>query len=1306
MLSALVVVAGLVAPASPAPVSGRVLDPHGNPLRARVLAYAAESPREAAARQAAGRARTPLSSVETADDGTFRISAPARAVVEATAKGFLPDAAVAGDAALTLELRANATVRGSVRGPAGPVAGAVVAWTDGDVEILATTAADGSYRVPAGRSAQLRVFHPDYAPQPVPLYGTSAGDVLLGAGTSVSGVVTDAAGRPAAGADLWLDDALPGGKTDAQGRFRLAHAPDGWQQLTARSGRLVAVAARRTGPLALRLGALRTLSGTVREEGTRAPLAGVTVTAFGSGPAGRAVTDAQGRYAIDDLAPGTYRAWATGGGVAMSPAAAASEDAIDLVRTPAARRDIVVLRPPSVRGRVEDEERRPVAGAAVGLGFKGPQVYAVNGLGIDTDPGARATVRTGADGGFTLPLPVIQQEQVVRALGFEQSVVVLKQGFAVGTAPLPATGAPAAPVVVALRRGVELRGRVVAADGAPVPDAGVFLAESGTLASTMVPMHLLLTALEDSQSWVRTDAAGTFSARVHPAAHEVSVLKPGYARRTLRGQEPGGTPLQVTLDPAASVAGRVVRADGRGIPGVQIATTSELQSGLLEPVESDADGAFVVDDLSPGLYSLFAQHPKLGTLGTRMVEAPARDVVFALPAGGTVRGRAVDAATREELRRFTVSVAPAGDEGSWRREGTVDEEGGGFVVEDVPEGTVTLTAAAEGYAHTSVPDLAVAADGEALEVEVALRADAAITGVVTNESGAPVQAHLNASAKDGSASGSAAADGEGRYELRGLPAGEVDLHVQARGYAPETRTADTRLGGRVDVVLKRGLALRGEVLSDGAPVVRAGVFANGAGRGGSAHATTDERGQFTLEGLQAGRYVVSARAPDGRHAQVDDVDASQTTPLRIVLERKATAVLTGRVVGLPSEGEALMAVVHATAEGGLGMAPVDGARRFRMPDAPAGPVTVRAEAMSMNGTQRSSRPLELTLAAGSETEVVVEFPDDIVIGGLITRDGTPVPFAGVTFARDGDSASSTRADARGAYEIVGVDPGPYAVAVTATDPQTSFATEYLVAGSGQLDIDIAGAVLTGRAVRADTGAPVAGVTVSLFRAGEGKTASTASTNAQGVFGARSLRDGAYRVVTSKAGFGQAVRDVEIARGSPADVTLELSPADGIGLTVVDGRDGRTLDAIVVVRDAQRRIVANQHSGVGPDGVLNIPLADGAYVLSTSATGYGTATLPVTAPSTGLQVALTPGGTLVLASEKNLHGRVRLLKPDGEEYVRCWCNGIAEIELKGRRTTVENVTAGSYTVEVADGALGIAPRPAVIREGQTTTVTLE
>src|SRR5262249_46751655 len=149
------------------------------------------------------------------------------------------------------------------------------------------------------------------------------------------------------------------------------------------------------------------------------------------------------------------------------------------------------------------------------------------------------------------------------------------------------------------------------------------------------------------------------------------------------------------------------------------------------------------------------------------------------------------------------------------------------------------------------------------------------------------------------------------------------------------------------------------------------------------------------------------------------------------------------------------------------------------------------------------------------------------------------------------------------------------------------------------------------------------------------------------------------------------------------LVVELSPAAGLSLSVVDARDGRPLEAIVVVRDQARHIVANSHSGVDEDGTLNIPLADGRYLLSTSATGYGTATLPATAPAQGLRMALTPGGTLVIESARALQGLARLVQPDGEEYVRCWCNGIAEIELAGRRTTVEHVTPGSYTLELLD-----------------------
>jgi hypothetical protein len=245
-------------------------------------------------------------------------------------------------------------------------------------------------------------------------------------------------------------------------------------------------------------------------------------------------------------------------------------------------------------------------------------------------------------------------------------------------------------------------------------------------------------------------------------------------------------------------------------------------------------------------------------------------------------------------------------------------------------------------------------------------------------------------------------------------------------------------------------------------------------------------------------------------------------------------------------------------------------------------------------------------------------------------------------------------------------------------------------------------------VRAGGDEPVPGVEIALWAlSGRQNTPTqTVTSNEHGEFALRSLVEGRYRLTTSKAGFGQEVRELELEKGATQQVSIELAPAGGIDVTVVDARDGQVLEAVVVVRDAARHIVANRHSGVGADGALNIPLADGAYLLSTSASGFGTVTRPVTAPTTGLRIGLTPGGTLVIESARALQGRVRLLQPDGEEYVRCWCNGIADIQLKGRRSTVENVTAGGYTLEVLVGGEVVARKPVVVSEGQKTTVAID
>jgi hypothetical protein len=335
---------------------------------------------------------------------------------------------------------------------------------------------------------------------------------------------------------------------------------------------------------------------------------------------------------------------------------------------------------------------------------------------------------------------------------------------------------------------------------------------------------------------------------------------------------------------------------------------------------------------------------------------------------------------------------------------------------------------------------------------------------------------------------------------------------------------------------------------------------------------------------------------------------------------------------------------------------------------------------------------------------VLEFPGDVV-SGTVTRDGAPVPGARVSFEARGGADTTTVADVRGVYEAVGLEPGPYTVTVSAE--AVSFTLETVLPGSTQLDIDITGASIRGRAVRADGGAPLKGVEVTAWlEGGENRPAASAASNAEGAFALRSLREGRYRVVSSKAGFGQQVLELEAARGATTDVLLELEPADGVTVTVVDARSGEALEATVVVRDPARRIVANSHSGSADDGSVNIPLTAGSYLLSASASGYGTRTVPVTAPSQGTRLGLTPGGTLVIDSARPLNGRARLLLPDGEEYVQCWCNGLSRIDLHGRRTTVENVAAGSYTLEVTEDDRAVATRPVVIREGEKTTVGLE
>jgi hypothetical protein len=88
------------------------------------------------------------------------------------------------------------------------------------------------------------------------------------------------------------------------------------------------------------------------------------------------------------------------------------------------------------------------------------------------------------------------------------------------------------------------------------------------------------------------------------------------------------------------------------------------------------------------------------------------------------------------------------------------------------------------------------------------------------------------------------------------------------------------------------------------------------------------------------------------------------------------------------------------------------------------------------------------------------------------------------------------------------------------------------------------------------------------------------------------------------------------------------------------------------------------------------------------------------------VAVTPGGTLQVDSERILHGQVRLLGSDGDAYVRCWSNSMTGIRVDGYKAKVANVTPGAYTVAFEDdGGAASELGSVVIQEGQTTLLAV-
>ncbi len=1373
-LAVLLAGALLAAPPAAASLRGKVLL-DGRPVAGATVSAIPQEESLDAARREARREPEPaaLATVATSATGEFdlRVVAPeGRDVLfrlRVSAAGALPvelpetrDAAEAEDLG-ELALRKAEPLAGRVRGPDGaPVAGALVrlrafARTDGTAAGTArtqetTTGADGQFRfdTAAAEGNELVVQAAGFAPARVRSAkpGALPRAISLEPGLSLPGVVRRKDGRPAAKAlvryeaddveSRWVE-------TGEDGSFRLADLPkrrgtvvaDGGEDGFAEAGGATPGSAA---PLVLSLASPAILEGRTLDATTLKPVPRVRLeVASGSGRF-TARSGSDGRYRLRGLRPGS------------ATVRAEEPRHVPWTRRPVpiekgATRvlDVLLTRGATLSGRVVDEDGRPVAGAGVSLlsSSESPIDAAVR-----LRSGA-SRLRTRPDGSFTatrLP-PGENQRLSVQHPEFERGTV--------GGISLVAGGTRSG-VVVTIRRGVVLTGRVSDPDGNPIAGAEVSAGRSFSVrSSTGGSLTRVRAEMMEAPRTVRSGDDGAFELRgLAPGDVAVVVRAPGRATETVdpvrlvRGGRPD--PVEIVLGPGATISGRIVRRTGEGASGYYVLARNPRKPSDGPGNTSatpEADGTFRIEGLRVGEtydLQLFGGGAGFGP-GPRKagILAPADGVEWVVEGTGRIEGSAVDGKTGQPLGAFEVSYQADGPgmggvfrvgRGGGRFTGgageaqLVESPDGRFALEEVPAGKWQVVVTAKGYqvgrAAAIVVEESTTTDG----VEVRVAPGSVLRGVVKDarsHRGIP-DARVRVRGETGDAGSSQGSSGlftdvEGRFEAEGLAPGKVTVMAEHADYTARTESAVLAEGGSsVEIALSRGSALGGVVLSEtrqpvaGASVSLEGGAPRGGAFGGGDETTTDGAGRFRFDHLSPARYTLRANVPgqSSEPAEAVVVEGEPAPDVTLVLSGGAT--LRGSVSGLP---ETLRGAVNVSANGPRDFwATVrtgpDG--RFELSGVPAGQISVRASAGDFaSGTMRSANA-SVTVAEGqTEAEVEVVFEGDGALSGRVTRGGKPVADARVVVgaARTGGGAAG-RTDETGAYRIEGLTPGEYEVWVQADayGRAGNVSRTVKVDGEARLDVELPVASLFGIVVDASTKQPLAEVRVAAALEGgsEGRPGA-ATSDSNGRFFVEELEEASYTLSLRRSGYQDAKSSARAAEGGGDAGTIEMTRGDGLEVRVRDGIYGIPLrSALVRVKDGRGDVGSSTWLTLDGDGKGEIAfLRPGTYTIVVGGSRYAPRSFEnVGVPGPPLQVTLTPGGTLELkyGPAALAKGFATLLDALGRPYAFRAYGPEGRITLTAAGlATIEGLAPGSYTLTVE----GMEPKAFTVTEGGKALVEL-
>lgn len=493
---------------------------------------------------------------------------------------------------------------------------------------------------------------------------------------------------------------------------------------------------------------------------------------------------------------------------------------------------VVMQRAARVSGRVEDPSGEPIVGAEVRLGGVGRAAGTV-GLRTAGDDNALQTV-SDDQGQFDLPgvIPgTVELEAVMEDfLPSEAQRLEIERG------------AWTDDVVLVLRRGNVLTGRVTNGRGQPV--AGARLTLGHTLA--------------------RSDAEGAYRLSGLPLGDlELEARHPEYNRTTRQVTiEPEDNSLDLVFEGGATVLGRVLDGAQKPVVGASVRFEQQARRDFHQyHAISDSEGAFEVPSVALGHYRVvaerqgFASHELEG--GLDVDEQTVEDVELFLSPGTELSGqvRGLDFAELSEVEVEAQS-------GPYRSVPAVVDYEGKFRIEDLGPGVWKLKARLYGGRREAESRVAISSGVERIEKDIEFGGGLTLSGQVLFDGEPLPRTWVSVRGLGIDLERSVTSDYEGRFRLLDLKPGSYRLSLSSNRETM-VHNEDLELVEDRDVLVDLAPALVSGVVtaeSSHRPIEEALVYLqqmHGEAQnepGSLITVATDANGGFSLARVSGGNY--------------------------------------------------------------------------------------------------------------------------------------------------------------------------------------------------------------------------------------------------------------------------------------------------------------------------------------------------------------------------------------------------------------------------------------------------------------------